>query len=102
MNWRFACPSNSGALRRCSGARLITSLTASTTSPARRPPTFTTTITVHASYVPSLKLKRNRKSMIGTIVPRRFSTPLMYRGELGSGVTRVQPRISCTCWIGIP
>src|SRR3989344_1385562 len=46
--------------------------------------------------------KRLRRSMIGTMVPRRFSTPCTCGGACGMRVTWVQPRISWTLRMSRP
>jgi hypothetical protein len=56
---------------------VITSDTLSTTMPTTRPPMFSTITTVNWSYVGSPSLNLMRMSMIGTMIPRRFTTPLM-------------------------
>src|SRR6266850_2536219 len=46
--------------------------------------------------------RRWRRSIIGTMVPRRFITPRIYSGVFGRGVTVSQPLISRTLRILTP
>ncbi|CKU70502.1 Uncharacterised protein [Mycobacterium tuberculosis] len=48
---------------------------------------FSTITTVNWSYVGSPSLNLMRMSMIGTMIPRRFTTPLMYSGAFAIRVT---------------
>ena len=72
----------SGAGRICSGLSSITSDTLSTTMPTMRPATFRMMTTVNWLYSASPRLNLMRMSTIGTMVPRRFDTPLMKAGAL--------------------
>ena len=76
-----------------SGAGLISSLcssstseTESTTAPTTRPRTLSTTTTVKVLYSADWQLSFRRRSMIGTITPRRLTTPLMNEGALAMRV----------------
>jgi len=46
--------------------------------------------------------KRQRKSTIGTVTPRRLSTPRTYSGWFGSGVTFDHSLISRTAMMSTP
>jgi len=79
MNSVLACLPSSGAAFTSPAGTSMTSDTPSTTRPKSRRPcsdsTDKTMMTVSGVYSARGKLKRMRRSTIGTIEPRRFSTP---------------------------
>src|SRR5487761_1935614 len=77
----------SGAGRICSGPSEITSETPSTTIPTTRPATLRTITTVSSLYSASPRLNLMLMSTIGTMMPRRLTTPLMNAGALAIVVT---------------
>ena len=89
-----------------SAAMSTTSLTLSTTMPHSRWPlsvrSDSTMITVSGVNSAALSAKRTRRSMMGTMSPRRFSTPSMEAGVCGMRVTGDQPRISFTRRMSTP
>ena len=62
----------------------MTSLTESTTIPTIRLRRFSTITTVNALYSAFEQLNFNRISTIGTIVPRKFTTPFIKSGALAT------------------
>jgi hypothetical protein len=66
--------------------RRITSDTESTTAPITRPCTLSTITTVKVVYSTVSHPSLMRRSTMGTITPRRFTTPLMKGGELAMRV----------------
>jgi hypothetical protein len=74
--------SMSGAGRTASGASSITSLTESTTMPTTRLRRFRMMTTVKLLYSTWEQLNFSRMSTMGTMVPRRLTTPLMNSGAL--------------------
>ena len=72
----------SGRGRRDSGGSSITSLTESTTMPTTRALRFNMITTVKLLYSALLQPKRSRMSTIGTMVPRKLTTPFMKSGAL--------------------
>ena len=67
--------------------RRTTSETPSTTMPITRPPMRRMMTTVKASYFASASANLTRRSITGTMMPRRLMTPLRYAGAAGIGVT---------------
>jgi hypothetical protein len=86
MYWVSNDDEKSGAGRICSAVRPTTSDTPSTTTPTTRPATLRMITTVNWSYFTSPSLNLMRRSTIGTMVPRRFTTPLMNSGALAIAV----------------
>src|SRR4030095_3007474 len=88
----------SGVALMFSGVTLYTSDTASTTMPAVFSPFAvcqrTTITTVELSGARCWTPNRVRRSITGTITPRRFMTPSRYGGVYGTRVTPSQPLIS--------
>ena len=79
-------PLNSGAGLIWSGRSSSTSLTESTTMPTVRLATLRMITTVKASYFTSSSAKRSRMSTMGTITPRRLTTPFRKAGALAMRV----------------
>jgi hypothetical protein len=65
-----------------SGVSVVTSDTASTTMPTTRVPILRMMTTVNGPYSGVPSEKRMRMSTIGTMMPRRLSTPLTNSGAL--------------------
>src|SRR6185312_6406706 len=97
---------SSGGGRTSASLMSTTSETPSTTTPkSRRPPAETTDrtmMTVTEVYSARSSARRIRRSTIGTIEPRRLSTPSTCAGACGIFVTADQPRISCTRRMSTP
>jgi hypothetical protein len=83
-----------------------TSLTLSTTMPHSCWPACVrsdnTMITVTGVNSAVLSAKRTRRSMMGTMAPRKFNTPSTEAEDCGSRVTGDQPRISFTRRMSTP
>ena len=95
-----------GAGRTLSAAMSTTSRTLSTTMPHSRSPSGvrsdSTMTTVTALNSADCIAKRTRRSTMGTMAPRRLSTPSTAAGDCGMRVTGVQPRISLTRRMSTP
>ena len=103
---RARLPPSSGAGFTSPAGTSMTSETPSTTTPKSRRPcgdsTDSTMMTVSGVYSARGRLKRMRRSTIGTIEPRRLSTPSTCACACGMRVTGDQPRISCTRRMSTP
>jgi hypothetical protein len=80
----------------------ITSDNESTTAPTTRPRTFSTTTTVKVLHSAVSPPSFRRRSMMGTMTPRRLTTPLTNEGELAMRMGCSYDRISCTCRTSMP
>ena len=70
--------------------------------PITRLPMLSTMTTVKLSQLTCSRLNFNRMSTMGTITPRRLTTPLMKGGALAMRVGSSYDRISCTRRMSIP
>src|SRR5690606_30036991 len=92
----------SGASLTSDGASSSTSETESTTMPTTRSCTLRMITTVNSLYSASPSPNLIRRSMIGTMTPRRLITLLMKLRALAIRVGLSYPRISCTLRMSMP